>query len=131
MSKAVVVEAQKHVGVKVIQSLNASITTTKVETVIMVNTYVVKKEVLIRFPTKLGSGSGGILIIKNLIQSLALPIATTRVVGILQMVFTNLITITHVNKTTNQPLMSSMAMGNIVMTFLVRECYGSPKKQEF
>jgi predicted solute-binding protein len=131
VSKAVVVEAQKHVGVKVIQSLNASITTTKVETVIMVNTYVVKKEVLIRFPTKLGSGSGGILIIKNLIQSLALPIATTRVVGILQMVFTNLITITHVNKTTNQPLMSSMAMGNIVMTFLVRECYGSPKKQEF
>jgi hypothetical protein len=31
-------------------------------------------------------------------------------------------------------LMNSVGQGNkiiIVMTFLVRECYGSPKKQEF
>jgi hypothetical protein len=38
----------------------------------------------------------------------ALPTVTTRVVGILQMVFINLITTTHGNRTTNQPLMSSM-----------------------
>ncbi len=40
---------------------------------------------------------------------MTLPVTTIGVVGISQMVFTNLLMITHVNKTTNQPLMSSMA----------------------
>jgi tellurite resistance protein TehA-like permease len=30
-----------------------------------------------------------------------------------------------------QPPYYCMSMPTIVMTFLVRECYGSPKKQEF
>jgi hypothetical protein len=38
-----------------------------------------------------------------------LPTATIGVVGILQMVFTNLITATHGNMIANQPLMNSMA----------------------
>jgi hypothetical protein len=44
----------------------------------------------------------------NLSRNLALPTVTTRVVGTLQMVFTNSI-INHVNTTTNQPLMNSKA----------------------
>jgi hypothetical protein len=72
---------------------------------------VVKKNILIGFATNLGSGLGGILIGRNLSWSLALPIITTRVVGTPQMVFTNPIMTTHVNKTTYRPLMSSMAIG--------------------
>ncbi len=107
----IVVETQKqHAEVKVIQLLSTSITTTKVEMVVMASTDVVRKEVLIGSLTKLGNGSSGVLTIRNLIQSLALPIAITGVIGTPQMVFINLIIITHVNKTTNRPLMSSMAM---------------------
>jgi hypothetical protein len=51
--------------------------------------------------TKLGSGSSGVSTIRNLNQSLALPAAITRVVNILQMVFTNLITTIHVNRIAN------------------------------
>jgi hypothetical protein len=42
---------------------------------------------------------------------LALPIVITGVFGIPQMVFTNLITTTHVNRTIDRPLMSSMVVG--------------------
>jgi hypothetical protein len=42
---------------------------------------------------------------------LALPTSITKVVGILQMVFTNPIMTTHVNKITNQLLMNSMVVG--------------------
>jgi hypothetical protein len=31
----------------------------------------------------------------------------------------------------SNPLLASIEDEDIVMTFLVRECYGSPKKQEF
>ncbi len=43
-----------------------------------------------------------------------LPATTTRVVEIPQMVFTNLIMTTHVNRTANQPLTSSMAIGRYI-----------------
>ncbi len=106
-----IVEAQKqHVEIKIIQLLSTSITTTKVEMVVMASTDVVRKEVLIGSPTKLGNGSNGVSTIRNLIRSLTLPIVTTGIIDILQMVFINLIT-THVNRTTNRPLMNSMAMG--------------------
>ncbi len=60
---------------------------------------------------KLGSGSNGILARRKLNGNLTLPTSTIRVVGILQMVFTNSIMITHVNRTVDQPPMSSMAIG--------------------
>jgi hypothetical protein len=41
---------------------------------------------------------------------LALP-ATTRIIGTPQMVFTNSITTTHVNRIANRPLMNSMVAG--------------------
>jgi hypothetical protein len=65
------------------------------------NINVVKKKVIIEFVAKLGSGLGGISTIRNLSRSSTLPATTTRVVGIPQMVFINLIMITHVNRTTN------------------------------
>ncbi len=46
--------------------------------------------------------------------SSTLPTTTTRVVGIPQMVFTNLIMTTRVNRTANQPLTSSMAIGGYI-----------------
>ncbi len=52
-------------------------------------------------------------------QSSALPKATTRVVGIPQMVCTNLITTTHVNMIANRPLMSLMAIGRCKSTNVV------------
>jgi len=48
---------------------------------------------------------------KEIEWDFALPIATTRVVKALQMVFTNPIMITHVNRTTNGPPMNSMVVG--------------------
>jgi hypothetical protein len=62
-----------------------------VEKIVAPNIDVVKRGILIKSTTKLGSGSSGVSIIRNLSQSLALPTTTTGVVGILQMVFTNLI----------------------------------------
>jgi hypothetical protein len=70
---------------------------------------VVRKGVLIGFATKLGSGLGGILAKRNLNRSSTLPIIITRVVGTFQMVFTNLVMTTHVNRTPNRPPMISMA----------------------
>jgi hypothetical protein len=64
-------------------------------------TNVVRGGILIGFATNLGSGSGGVLARKNLNQSPRLPILTIGVVGTPQMVFTNSIMITHVNKTAN------------------------------
>ncbi len=71
---------------------------------------VVKRGVLIGSTTKLGSGLGGVSVGWKLNGSSALP-TTIRVVGTPQMVFTNLIMITHVNRTANWPPMSSMAIG--------------------
>ncbi len=44
-------------------------------------------------------------------QSLAIPVVITRVFSIPQLVFTNSIMTTHVNKIVDRPLMSSMAVG--------------------
>jgi len=72
-----------------------------VEMVVVPNIDVVKKGVLIGFIVKLGSESDGVSIGRNLSGSLALPIAIIGVVGIPQIVFTNLIMVTHVNRTAN------------------------------
>jgi hypothetical protein len=72
---------------------------------------VVRRGVLIGFVAKLGSGSGGVLVRWKLNGSSTLPTTTIGVVGTPQMVFTNLIMTTHVNRTTYQPSMSSMAIG--------------------
>jgi hypothetical protein len=75
------------------------------------NIHVVKRGILIRSTTKLGIKSTGVSIVRNLSQSLALPTVITGVFGILQMVFTNLIMNTHVNRTINRSLMSLVAVG--------------------
>ncbi len=112
MLEATVVQTQKqHVGVKVIQSLDASITTTGVETVVASNIDIVKRGILIGYVAKLGSESSGVSATRTLSQSLALPTTTTIVVGTPQVVFTNIITTTHVNMTIDWPLMNSMVVG--------------------
>jgi hypothetical protein len=82
-----------------------------VETIVAPNIDVVRRGVLIGFTTKLDSKSSGILEGRNINQSLALLVATTIVVSILHMVFTNPIMATHGNRTANRPLMSSMDVG--------------------
>jgi len=82
-----------------------------VETIIEPNIDVVKRGVLIGFVTKLGSGSNGVSIRRNLSRSLGLPTSTIRVVGIPQMLFINPIMAIHGNKTVDRPLMNSMATG--------------------
>jgi hypothetical protein len=63
MSKIIIVETRRqHVGVGVIQSLDACITTIGVEMVLVPNMGVVKRGILIRSITKLSSGSSGILV---------------------------------------------------------------------
>jgi len=112
VSKVAVVETRKqHAKIGVTQSLDVGITITRVETIFVPNINVIKRGVLIRSVTKLGSGSSGVLAIRNLSQSLTLPTTTIGIVGIPQVVFTNWITTTHVNKTTNRPLMNSMVAG--------------------
>ncbi len=78
------------------------------EIVVVPNIDVVKRGVLIGSAVKLGSESSGVSAWRNLSQSLVLLAAITRVVGIPQMVFTNLIMATHGNRITAWPLMSSM-----------------------
>jgi len=75
------------------------------------NIDVVRRGVPIGFVIKLGSGSGGVLSRRNLNWGLTLPVVIIGVVGIPQMVFTNLITVTHGNKIADWPLMSSMVIG--------------------
>jgi hypothetical protein len=70
-------------------------TTIGLESVVAPNINVVKKGVQIGSITKLGSKSCGVLVIRNLSQSSALPIVTTRVFGIPQMMFINVIRNTH------------------------------------
>jgi hypothetical protein len=82
-----------------------------VETIVAPSIDVVKKGVLIGCTTKLGSGSNGVLVGKNLNQSSTLLGVTTKIVGILQMVYINPITTTCGNRATNRPLMSSMVTG--------------------
>jgi hypothetical protein len=82
-----------------------------VEIVVTPNLNIVKRGVLIGSAAKLGRKLGGILVRRNLSQSLMLQVMTTKVVGTLQMVFTNMIMVIHGNKIANRPLMSSMAIG--------------------
>ncbi len=79
------------------------------ETIVAPNIDVVRRGVLIGSITKLGLG--GVSTVRNLNRSSPLPTTNTGVVGIPQMVFTNLIMISHVNRIANQPLMSSMVTG--------------------
>jgi hypothetical protein len=67
MSKTIVVETRKqHARIVVTQSLDVSITTIGVETVIVHNIDVVRRGVLIRSTIKLGSESYGASTIRNL-----------------------------------------------------------------
>jgi hypothetical protein len=59
----------------------------------------------------LGSGLGGVLARRKLSGSTTLPIAIIGFVESLQMVFTNSIMTTHVNRIAYRPLMSPMAIG--------------------
>jgi hypothetical protein len=123
--KAIVVKIRKqHAGIRVIQSLGVGITTTWVETVVAPSLNVVKREILIGFVAKLGSGLGGVLVVRNLSQSLALSIATIGVFGIPQMVFNNPIMTTHVNKIAYRPLMSSMVVGGCRSVDVVHSKWG-------
>jgi hypothetical protein len=79
--------------------------------VVAPNMNVVIGGIVIKSTTKLGSGLGGVLVGRNLNQSSTLLITTIGVVGRPQMVFTNLVMITHVNMTANRPSMSSMVVG--------------------
>jgi hypothetical protein len=108
MLEAVVVETWKHVKIRVTQSFNAGITTTIVEMVVAFNINVVRRGILIGFVAKLGNRSNGVSARRN--QSSMLLTTTTGVVCIPQMVFTNPITTTHGNMTTDQPLMNSMTV---------------------
>jgi hypothetical protein len=82
-----------------------------VEMVVTPNVDFVKRGVLLGFVTKLGNGLGGILVGSNLSQKLTILVATIGVVGKPQIIFTNLISTTHVNKITDRPLVSSMVIG--------------------
>jgi hypothetical protein len=111
MSKATVVETRKqHTGVGIIQSLNVGITTIGVEMVVAPNINVIRRGILNGSTTKLDIGSDGVSVVRNLSQSLTLPTIITRIIDILQMVFTNLI-MTNVNRITYRPPMSSMVVG--------------------
>ncbi len=109
MLEIVVVEIlRKHVGVRVIQSLDAGITITWMEMVVTPNMDFVRRGILLEFVVKLGNGSNGILARRNLSWSLTLVVITIEVVWTPQMVFINPIMITHVNRTTDWPLVNSM-----------------------
>jgi len=87
VSEVAIVEIQRQpIGIKVNQPLNVVIPTTRVETIVAPHTNFVRGKVLIRFATNLGCGLGRVLMGRNLKRSLGIPIATTRVVGTLQMV---------------------------------------------
>ncbi len=88
-------------------------------TIVAPNIDVVKRGILIGYATKLGNGLGGVSIVRNLSRNLALPTTIIRVVGIPQMVFTNLLMTTHVNMIANRPLMSLMVVGGCKSTNVV------------
>ncbi len=112
MFEAVIVETRKqHARIWVIQSFDVGIIITKVETVATPNIDVVGRGLWIGSATKLGSRSCGVLAVRNLSWSLTLLATITGVVDIPQMVFFNPITTTHMNRTTDRPLMNSMPAG--------------------
>jgi hypothetical protein len=82
------------------------------------DTNVIRGGVLIRFATNLGRGLGEVSIGRNLSRSSGLPIATIGVIRTLQMVFTNPIMTTHVNKIANRPPMNSIVVGGYKNTYV-------------
>jgi hypothetical protein len=86
-----------------------------VETIVVPNINVVERGGLIGYVAKLGSRSSGVSTRRHLNRSSALLAATTKVVGILQMVYTSLITIICGNKTIYRPLMNLMAIEGVEM----------------
>jgi hypothetical protein len=61
VSKVAIVETQRqHAGVRVIQSFDVGITTTRVETIIAPNIYVIRRGVLIGYVAKLDSRLVGV-----------------------------------------------------------------------
>jgi hypothetical protein len=110
--KVAIVETwRQHARIKVIQSLDVGITTTRVETIIAPNIYVVRRGVLIGSVAKLGNELGGVSTKRNLNWNTKLPTTTIGIVGTPQMVFTNLIMTTHVNRNLGWPPMNSMVVG--------------------
>jgi hypothetical protein len=87
-----------------------------VEIVVAPSINFVKNGVLIGSVANLGRRLGGVSTGRNLNRSLGIPIATIGVIGTPQMVFTNPIMVIHVNRTTNQPPMSSIVVGRYIIT---------------
>jgi hypothetical protein len=77
------------------------ITTIGVETVVVPNTNVAKKGVVIELVINLGHGSSGFSMGRNLSRNLGLPTVNIGVAWTPLMVFTNPIMTIHVYKTTN------------------------------
>ncbi len=76
--------------------------------VVVPNTHVAMRGIVIRSVVNLSHGLGGFSMRRNLNKSLGLPAVNIRVVGTPQMVYTNPIMTTHVHKTIDIPLMSSI-----------------------
>ncbi len=101
VSKAIVVETKKQPArIQVIQSLNAIIATTRVDTIVVPNMNVARRGV-IGSVINLGHGLGKLSTGRNLNRSSELPTVNTIVVGTPQMVFTNPRMTIHVHQTTN------------------------------
>jgi len=110
VSKATVVEIWKQpTKTEVTKSHNVIIITIRVEIVVTLSTNLIKCGILIGSTIILDSGSSGVSTRRNLSRSFALSITTIRVVRTPQIMFTNLIITTHVNKITDRPPMNSMA----------------------
>ncbi len=71
------------------------------ETIVAPNTNFFRSGVLTKFASNFGRGLGGILVGRNLSKSFRLPTTIVGVIGTPQMVFTNPIMTTHVNKIGN------------------------------
>jgi hypothetical protein len=107
--EVVVVEIQRQLArIKVIQSPNAIMTTTGVETIIALSMNVIKGGIVIGSITNLGCGLGGVSVGRNLSRSSRLLATNTRVVGTPHIVFTNPIMTIHVNRIEDSPSMSSI-----------------------
>jgi hypothetical protein len=78
------------------------------EIVVVPTIYFVKSGILIGSITNFDYGLKGVSTRRNLSRSSGIPVAIIGVVATPHMVFTNPIMITHVNKTTDRPLMNSM-----------------------
>ncbi len=78
----VVVETwRQHVGIEVIQSHNAIVTTTKVHMIVAPSMNVAKKGVVIEYAINLGCGLSRFSIVRSLNKSSKLPTVNTIVVG--------------------------------------------------